>query len=132
MQTANINFDNSLSPAHTLLQIICAYQKGLVYDILRTLKDCNVQVLGDNMHGFEQILALHFFFFSRNNIALETFRREMIMTVLHACIIHHNTYYVIRMILSHHVPCSVRCFMGGSGQIRMGQSTKVYERLIFL
>lgn len=46
MQTATINFDNSLSPAHTLLQIICADQKGLIYDILRTLKDCNIQVLG--------------------------------------------------------------------------------------
>jgi hypothetical protein len=51
MQTASINFDNSLSPAHTLLQIIIADQKGLIYDILRTLKDCNIQVLGDNMHG---------------------------------------------------------------------------------
>jgi hypothetical protein len=55
----------------------------------------------------------HYLFFSRNNVALETFRREMIMTVLHACIIRHCTYYVIHMILSHHVPCSVRCFMGG-------------------
>jgi hypothetical protein len=44
MQTASINFDNSLSPAHTLLQIIIADQKGLIYDILRTLKDCNIQV----------------------------------------------------------------------------------------
>ncbi|KAL6864663.1 hypothetical protein ACP4OV_015814 [Aristida adscensionis] len=44
MQTATINFDNSLSPSHTLLQIICANQKGLIYDILRTLKDCNIQV----------------------------------------------------------------------------------------
>ncbi|GJM94369.1 hypothetical protein PR202_ga11009 [Eleusine coracana subsp. coracana] len=44
MQTATINFDNSLSPAHTLLQIICADQKGLIYDILRTLKECNIQV----------------------------------------------------------------------------------------
>lgn len=46
VQTATINFDNSLSPAHTLLQIICADQKGLIYDILRTMKDCNIQVLG--------------------------------------------------------------------------------------
>lgn len=45
VQTATINFDNSLSPAHTLVQIICANQKGLIYDILRTMKDCNIQVL---------------------------------------------------------------------------------------
>ena len=46
VQTATINFDNSLSPAHTLVQIICADQKGLIYDILRTMKDCNIQVFG--------------------------------------------------------------------------------------
>jgi hypothetical protein len=61
MQTASINFDNSLSPAHTLLQIIIADQKGLIYDILRTLKDCNIQVLGDDMHGLLLILVLSFF-----------------------------------------------------------------------
>ncbi|XP_066365853.1 ACT domain-containing protein ACR9-like [Miscanthus floridulus] len=44
VQTATINFDNSLSPAHTLVQIICADQKGLIYDILRTMKDCNIQI----------------------------------------------------------------------------------------
>ncbi|KAJ1261250.1 hypothetical protein BS78_09G014500 [Paspalum vaginatum] len=44
VQTATINFDNSLSPAHTLVQIICAHQKGLIYDILRTMKDCNIQI----------------------------------------------------------------------------------------
>jgi hypothetical protein len=45
-QTATITFDNALSPAHTLVQIICAHQKGLIYDILRTMKDCNIQVAG--------------------------------------------------------------------------------------
>ncbi|XP_052156699.1 ACT domain-containing protein ACR9 isoform X1 [Oryza glaberrima] len=44
MQKATINFDNTLSPAHTLLQINCADQKGLLYDILRTMKDCSIQV----------------------------------------------------------------------------------------
>ncbi|ONM55009.1 hypothetical protein ZEAMMB73_Zm00001d020493, partial [Zea mays] len=41
--TATVNFDNSLSPAHTLVQIVCVYQKVLIYDILRTMKDCNIQ-----------------------------------------------------------------------------------------
>lgn len=45
LKKANINFDNSLSPSHTLLQIHCVDQKGLLYDILRTTKDCNIQVL---------------------------------------------------------------------------------------
>lgn len=39
-----ITVDNTLSPAYTLLHIHCVSQKGLLYDILRTLKDCNIQV----------------------------------------------------------------------------------------
>lgn len=45
---AIITVDNCLSPAHTLLQIQCADQKGLFYDILRTSKDCNIQVFGQS------------------------------------------------------------------------------------
>lgn len=44
LKKANVMVDNSLSPAHTLLQIHCADHKGLLYDIMRTLKDCNIQV----------------------------------------------------------------------------------------
>lgn len=44
LNKASVSFDNSLSPAHTLLQIHCVDQKGLLYDIMRTLKDCNIQV----------------------------------------------------------------------------------------
>lgn len=40
-----ITIDNALSPAHTLLQIHCVDHKGLLYDIMRTLKDCNIQVI---------------------------------------------------------------------------------------
>ncbi|KAF7811335.1 ACT domain-containing protein ACR9 [Senna tora] len=36
--------DNSLSPAHTLLQIECADQKGLCYDIMRISKDSDIKV----------------------------------------------------------------------------------------
>lgn len=39
-----IIIDNSLSFYYTLLQIHCADQKSLLYDILRTLKDCNIHV----------------------------------------------------------------------------------------
>lgn len=39
-----ITIDNSLSFYYTLLQIHCADQKSLLYDILRTLKDCNIHV----------------------------------------------------------------------------------------
>ncbi|KAK8707679.1 hypothetical protein V6N13_058733 [Hibiscus sabdariffa] len=44
LKKANVTVDNSLSPAHTLLQIHCVDHKGLFYDILRTLKDCNIKV----------------------------------------------------------------------------------------
>ncbi len=42
---ATITVDNLLSPVHTLLQIQCLDQKGLIYDVMRTLKDCDIQVL---------------------------------------------------------------------------------------
>ncbi|KAJ8491609.1 hypothetical protein OPV22_013330 [Ensete ventricosum] len=44
LRKANVNIDNSLSPSHTLLQIQCVDQKGLLYDIMRTLKDCDIQI----------------------------------------------------------------------------------------
>lgn len=44
LKKANVTVDNSLSPAHTLLQIHCADHKALLYDIMRTLKDYNIQV----------------------------------------------------------------------------------------
>lgn len=45
IRTANtVVVDNYLSPAHTLLQIQCADQKSLVYDILRTSKDLDIQI----------------------------------------------------------------------------------------
>ncbi|GER36846.1 bifunctionaluridylyltransferase/uridylyl-removing enzyme [Striga asiatica] len=40
----SITIDNSLSPSHTLVQIICEDHKGLLYDIMRTLKDYNIQI----------------------------------------------------------------------------------------
>ncbi|MBA0721947.1 hypothetical protein Golax_009442 [Gossypium laxum] len=39
-----VTMDNSLSPAHTLVQIVCQDHKGLLYDIMRTLKDYNIQI----------------------------------------------------------------------------------------
>ncbi|XP_058212779.1 ACT domain-containing protein ACR10-like isoform X2 [Rhododendron vialii] len=40
----SVMLDNSLSPAHTLVQIVCQDHKGLLYDIMRTLKDYNIQI----------------------------------------------------------------------------------------
>ncbi|KAJ0612973.1 putative [Protein-PII] uridylyltransferase [Helianthus annuus] len=40
----SVTVDNSLSPAHTLVQIVCRDHKGLLYDIMRTLKDYNIQI----------------------------------------------------------------------------------------
>ncbi|CAN1230954.1 ACT domain-containing protein ACR9 [Linum grandiflorum] len=44
LKSAGVRVDNSLSPVHTLLQIHCLDHKGLLYDVMRTLKDCNIQV----------------------------------------------------------------------------------------
>ncbi|EOY34104.1 PREDICTED: ACT domain-containing protein ACR9 [Theobroma cacao] len=44
LKKANVVVDNSLSPAHTLLQLHCVDHKGLFYDVLRTLKDCNIKI----------------------------------------------------------------------------------------
>ncbi|XP_009337598.2 ACT domain-containing protein ACR9 isoform X1 [Pyrus x bretschneideri] len=40
----SITVDNSLSPVHTVLQIQCVDRNGLFYDIMRTSKDCNIQI----------------------------------------------------------------------------------------
>ncbi|KAB2013471.1 hypothetical protein E1A91_D09G164200v1 [Gossypium mustelinum] len=40
----SVVMDNSLSPAHTLVQIVCQDHKGLLYDIMRTLKDYSIQL----------------------------------------------------------------------------------------
>ncbi|XP_010505230.1 PREDICTED: ACT domain-containing protein ACR10 isoform X1 [Camelina sativa] len=40
----SISVDNSLSPAHTLIHITCQDHKGLLYDIMRTFKDFNIQI----------------------------------------------------------------------------------------
>ncbi|XP_016171741.1 ACT domain-containing protein ACR9 isoform X1 [Arachis ipaensis] len=44
LKRTNVIIDNSLSPAHTLIQIHCADHKGLLYDIMRTLKDMNIKI----------------------------------------------------------------------------------------
>lgn len=42
--SVSIAVDNSLSRAHTLIQITCQDHKGLLYDIMRTFKDFNIQI----------------------------------------------------------------------------------------
>ncbi|XP_027341829.1 ACT domain-containing protein ACR9-like [Abrus precatorius] len=44
LKKTNVTLDNSLSPVHTLVQIRCADHKGLLYDIMRTLKDMNIKI----------------------------------------------------------------------------------------
>ncbi|KAJ7976904.1 ACT domain-containing protein [Quillaja saponaria] len=43
-ESVSISMDNLLSPAHTLVQLVCQNHKGLLYDIMRTLKDYNIQI----------------------------------------------------------------------------------------
>ncbi|XP_072985528.1 ACT domain-containing protein ACR10-like [Typha latifolia] len=40
----SVAMDNSLSPGHTLIQIKSPDHKGILYDIMRTLKDYNIQI----------------------------------------------------------------------------------------
>ncbi|KAF3793423.1 ACT domain-containing protein [Nymphaea thermarum] len=40
----SVTIDNLISPSHTVIQILCLNHKGLLYDTMRTLKDCNIQV----------------------------------------------------------------------------------------
>ncbi|CAI8587710.1 unnamed protein product [Vicia faba] len=40
----SITVDNTLSLAHSLVQITCQDHKGLLYDIMRTLKDYNIKI----------------------------------------------------------------------------------------
>ncbi|KAL2933264.1 ACT domain-containing protein ACR10 [Bienertia sinuspersici] len=40
----SITMDNYLSPSHTLVQIVCRDYRGLLYDLMRTLKDYNIQI----------------------------------------------------------------------------------------
>lgn len=40
----SVTLDNQLSPSHTLMQILCRDHKGIIYDIMRTLKDYNIQI----------------------------------------------------------------------------------------
>ncbi|KDP29171.1 hypothetical protein JCGZ_16560 [Jatropha curcas] len=40
----SVTMDNSLSPAHTLVQVACQDHKGVLYDIMRTLKDYNIKI----------------------------------------------------------------------------------------
>ncbi|CAM8967366.1 unnamed protein product [Rhodiola kirilowii] len=44
LKKASVTMDNTLSPSHTLLQIHCVDQKGILYDLLRPLKDCSIQI----------------------------------------------------------------------------------------
>ncbi|KAK1421278.1 hypothetical protein QVD17_23479 [Tagetes erecta] len=44
-EEASITVDNLLSPTHTLLQIKCLDQKGLIYDIFKISKDCDIRIV---------------------------------------------------------------------------------------
>ncbi|ESQ37417.1 hypothetical protein EUTSA_v10002542mg [Eutrema salsugineum] len=44
LKNFTVTVDNSLSPAHTLLQIRCVDHRGLLYDVLRTLKDFDIKI----------------------------------------------------------------------------------------
>lgn len=39
-----VAIDNSTTPAYSLINIVCKDRKGLVYDLMSTLKDINIRV----------------------------------------------------------------------------------------
>ncbi|KAF7823589.1 ACT domain-containing protein ACR9-like [Senna tora] len=59
LKKINVTLDNSISPAHTLLQIHCADHKGLLYDTLRALKDMNMKIsygrFSHNTRGYRDL-----------------------------------------------------------------------------
>lgn len=62
LKKTKVSFDNSLSPAHTLLKIHCVDQKSLLYDITRTLKDFNIKV-GSSCFILYSSFSLFIYFF---------------------------------------------------------------------
>ncbi|XP_058736613.1 ACT domain-containing protein ACR9-like [Vicia villosa] len=59
LKKPSVTVDNTLSPAHTLLQIQCVDQKGLCYDIMRISKDSDIKVaygrFTSSVKGFQNI-----------------------------------------------------------------------------
>ncbi|CAL9078446.1 unnamed protein product [Musa textilis] len=51
LNNPSVTMDNSLSPSHTLIQILGRDHKGLLYDVMRTLKDYNVQICYGRFHS---------------------------------------------------------------------------------
>lgn len=45
-----VEMDNAISRSHTIVQLLCRDHKGLMYDIMRTLKDYNIQVSYGRFH----------------------------------------------------------------------------------
>ncbi|KAL5716646.1 ACT domain-containing protein acr9 [Ranunculus cassubicifolius] len=59
LKKTTILVDDYLSPSHTLLQIHCVHQKGLLYDIMRMSKDCDIKIahgrFSSNIKGYRNI-----------------------------------------------------------------------------
>ncbi|CAL5322457.1 unnamed protein product [Camellia sinensis] len=80
VKTTNVTIDNFMSPAHTLLQIQCVDQKNVVYDILRTSKDCNIQ---SGVNYIDWVIALcHSFAIQAGNKHLRPYSRLKIFKTL--------------------------------------------------
>lgn len=68
----SVAVDNALSPSHTLVQMQCQDHKGLIYDIMRTLKDYNIQVPHFNSEKLLKIYYKYFttFYFHMLNLSM--------------------------------------------------------------
>lgn len=56
----SVAVDNALSPSHTLVHLQCQDHKGLIYDIMRTLKDYNIQVPYLNFEELPNLFIIGF------------------------------------------------------------------------
>ncbi|XP_010431025.1 PREDICTED: ACT domain-containing protein ACR9-like [Camelina sativa] len=71
LKDSAIAVDNCLSPAHTLLQIRCVDHRGFLYDVLRTLKDFEIKVIGKTNMRILFIFILVLFIFTSCEIWLD-------------------------------------------------------------
>lgn len=62
-----VDMDNAISRSHTVLQLLCLDHKGLVYDIMRTLKDYSIQVF---IPLYVRVLHRRVFTYLLNSICL--------------------------------------------------------------
>ena len=50
LMLVQVTIDNSTTAAYSLINIVCKDRKGLVYDLMRTVKDIHIRVAYGKVH----------------------------------------------------------------------------------